>query len=175
FERLGLRNVETFIASGNVIFEAPVGNLPQLEDQIGRHLQNSLGYEVTTFIRTPAETAAIAAFEAFPPAELEAPGSSLYVVFLPAVPRDAVKRRLRSFRSDLDDFVVNGREVYWLCRTNLADSPYSRPLLGKTLGVPATVRNIKTVRKLAAKYAAGATGQGEVRTVGPRSKRRMPG
>jgi len=175
FERLGFRNVETFIASGNVIFEAPVGNLLQLEEQIGRHLQKSLGYEATAFIRTPAEVAAIVAHEAFPVEEVDAPGNTLFVVFLPSPPKDAVKRELRGFRSELDEFVVNGREVYWLCRTKLSDSPYSRPLLAKTLGVPATVRNMNSVRKLAAKYASGVEREAEVKTARPRSRRRMPG
>jgi len=174
FERLGFRGVETYIASGNVVFAAPVGNLPQLEEQIGRHLQKALGYQVTAFIRTPSELAAIVAYEAFPDADLEAPGTSLFVVFLPTPPRDAVKRQLRAFRSEFDEFVVNGREVYWLCRTNLSDSPYSRPILTKVLGVPATVRNMNTVRTMAAKYATTANDQGEVRTAGPRSRKRMP-
>lgn len=175
FERLGFRNVETFIASGNVIFEAPVGNLVQLEEQIGRQLQKALGYEATAFIRTPSELAAIVAFEAFPREEIESPGATLFVVFLPAAPKDSVRRDLRAFRSEFDEFVVNGREVYWLCRTNLSDSPYSRPLLTKTLGVPATVRNMNTVRKLSAKYVTPAGGQPEVRVAGPRFRRRMPG
>lgn len=173
FERLGFRNVETFIASGNVIFETPAGNLPQLEEQIGRYLQNALGYEVTAFIRTPAELAAIVAYEAFPAAEVQAPGNSLFVVFLPAPPKDSVKRELRAFQSELDEFAVNGRQVYWLCRTKLSESSFSRPLLGKTLGAPATVRNMNTVRKLAAKYASAAGDQPEARTVGPRSGKRM--
>lgn len=175
FERLGFRNVETFIASGNVIFEAPVGNLPQLEEQIGRHLQKSLGYEATVFIRTPAEVAAIAEYEAFPEADVGAPGTTMFVAFLPSPPKDAVKRQLRGFRSELDDFAINGREVYWLCRTRMTDSPYSRPLLAKTLGAPATLRNINTVRNLAAKYAGDAGSHADVRTVGPRASKRMPG
>jgi len=170
FERLGFRNVETFIASGNVIFETPAGNLQQLEEQIARHLQNALGYEVTTFIRTPIELAEIAAFQPFSVAETEAPGTSLFIVFLPAPLSDRVQRQLRSFRTEADDFRVRGREIFWLSRASTAESPFARPLLGKTLGVPATVRNIKTVRKLSAKYPASP---GEVKgpqNAGPRTQ-----
>lgn len=170
FERLGFRNVETFIASGNVIFETPAGNLQQLEEQIARHLQNALGYEVTTFIRTSVELAEIAAFQPFDAAEIETPGTSLFVVFLPAPLSDRVQRQLRSFRTEADDFRVRGREIFWLSRASTAESPFARPLLGKTLGVPATVRNIKTVRKLSAKYPASP---GEVKgpqNAGPRTQ-----
>lgn len=171
FERLGFRDVETYIASGNVVFATPAGNLPQLEEQIGRHLEKALGYEVTAFIRTPSELAAVVAYNAFPKTDVEVPGTSLFVVFLPGPPEDAVKRQLRGFRSEFDEFVVNGREVYWLCRTNLSDSPYSRPILTKVLGVPATVRNMNTVKSMAVKYAASASDQNEVRTAGPRSRK----
>src|SRR5262249_7266007 len=59
FEKLGLADVETFIASGNVIFAAPKGSIPALEKRIAAHLEKSLGYEVATMLRTPAELAAV--------------------------------------------------------------------------------------------------------------------
>ena len=56
--------------------------------------------------------------------------------------------------SDTDAFHMHGRELYWLCRVRLSDSPlFSGTLLPKTIGVPTTMRNITTVRKLAAKFA----------------------
>jgi uncharacterized protein (DUF1697 family) len=44
FETLGLSNVETFIASGNVIFDSPSRNTKTLEKKIERHLLEKLGY-----------------------------------------------------------------------------------------------------------------------------------
>ena len=38
FEELECSNVETFIASGNVIFNSPSTNVQQIERQIERHL-----------------------------------------------------------------------------------------------------------------------------------------
>jgi uncharacterized protein (DUF1697 family) len=51
-----------------------------------------------------------------------------------------------------DEFHLNGREVYWLCRTKFSDSKISGPLMAKALGMPATLRNTSTIKKLAAKY-----------------------
>jgi uncharacterized protein (DUF1697 family) len=48
---------------------------------------------------------------------------------------------------------VNGREVYWLCRTRFSESQISGALLAKTLGMPTTLRNTTTVKKIAAKYS----------------------
>ena len=69
FEALGLKDVETFIASGNVIFTAPPGSRAALERKIERHLHGVLGYEVKTFLRTEAEVAAIAGYKPFSDAE----------------------------------------------------------------------------------------------------------
>lgn len=148
---LGFANVATFIASGNVIFDAASDDAGALEAQIERQLRQSLGYEVTTFIRTAAELAAIARYAPFPAAD---GAHGLYVSFLKAPLADAARRQLLALSSATDEFQAHGREFYWLCHTRLSDSPlFSGTLVAKTVGAPSTMRNITTVKKLAAKYA----------------------
>lgn len=154
FEALGFSNVETFIASGNVIFEAPAANAQELEKQIESHLQKSLGYAVATFLRSPAELADIAGYRPFAAAELDAQGNSLYIAFLPAPPGREAQHKLMAFRTPVDDFHIHNREVYWLARKKISESTFSGALLEKAIGMPATVRNVTTVKKLAAKYPA---------------------
>ena len=55
FDELAFKDVETVIASGNVLFSSGAPNAAALEEKIERHLKAALGYEVTTFIRTPRE------------------------------------------------------------------------------------------------------------------------
>ena len=55
FEALGFAKVETFIASGNVIFEAKSKDTNALQRRIEKHLHQALGYEVVTFLRTLEE------------------------------------------------------------------------------------------------------------------------
>ncbi len=154
FEALGFTNVATFIASGNVIFDSAPDATHTLAMQIERHLQQSLGYAVATFICSPSELAAIAAHQAFPSADLAAEGASLYIAFLQAPPSSEARHKLLTFRTLVDDFHVHEREVYWLCRIKSSESTFSGALLEKTLGMPATMRNATTVKKLAAKYPA---------------------
>src|SRR3954451_4103174 len=97
FEELGFSNVETFIASGNVIFDSPATDVQALEQQIENHLQTALGYAVATFLRSTAELAAVAAYQPFSQAQLAAEGGSLYVAFLRAAPGDAAAQRLLAF------------------------------------------------------------------------------
>ena len=155
FGALGLANVETFIASGNVIFDSPAANTRMLEEEIEEHLRASLGYEVATFIRSSSELADIANYRAFEVSELEREGNSLYIAFLKSPPGDEAREKLSAFRSEIDDFHVHGREVYWLCRTKMSESPFSGALLEKTVGMPATMRNATTIKRLVAKYPSG--------------------
>jgi uncharacterized protein (DUF1697 family) len=153
FEALGFSNVGTFIASGNVIFDSSSRSASTLERKIEASLHKILGYEVATFIRSTSELADIAAYKPFADSELNAAGHSLYIGFMAASPTDAAKQKLLSLATKMDDFHLSGREVYWLCRTRFGQSEISGALLAKVLGMPATLRNSTTVKKLAAKYS----------------------
>jgi uncharacterized protein (DUF1697 family) len=152
FEALSFASVETFIASGNVIFVAVAPDVTALERQIEDHLRASLGYAVATFIRSTPELAAVSAYQPFLAAELAAAGHALHIAFLAAPPADEAQQRLLAFQTPTDRFHVHGREVYWLRQGRLSDSAFSGALLEKTLGLPATMRNATTITKLAAKY-----------------------
>jgi uncharacterized protein (DUF1697 family) len=152
FEETSLANVETFIASGNVIFESRA-NANTLEGKIEKHLKQNLGYEVATFLRTIPEITAIADYRPFSNAELSSNGDRLYVGFLPAPPAKEATRRVLSLAGAVDDFHAYGRELYWLCRKSFSESEVSGALLEKTLGMPATFRNVNTIRRLVSKYA----------------------
>jgi uncharacterized protein (DUF1697 family) len=151
FEAIGFSNVETFIASGNVIFDSRSRDGPALERKIEKHLQATLGYEVKTFVRAISELAAVANYKPFSESELNT--HTLYIGFLADRPSDPSKQKLLSFICDVDDLHVQGREVYWLCRAKMmSDSKFSGALAEKILGMPVTFRNSTTVKKLAAKY-----------------------
>jgi len=150
FEAIGLAHVETFIASGNVIFDSRSKDTLALERKIERHLQTALGYEVKTFVRAISELAAVANYKPFNDSELN--NHVLYIGFIAESPSAAARQKLLSFTSDVDALHVYGREVYWLCRTGMMDSPFSMALAEKLLGMRLTFRNSTTVKKLAAKY-----------------------
>jgi uncharacterized protein (DUF1697 family) len=154
FEELGLAKVETFIASGNVIFESPADPAAQVEAMIEQHLKQALGYDVATFIRSAAELTALMHHQPFATHELEEERNTLYIAFLRAAPDNEAKQRLMALRNEIDDFQVHEREVYWLCRKRISESTVSGALLEKTIGMAATIRNTTTVNKLAARYGA---------------------
>jgi uncharacterized protein (DUF1697 family) len=152
FELTGATNVESFIASGNIIFDTARRNAPALERAIADHLQVALGFPVAIFLRTIPELAAVAAYRPFPEAEFTA-GATMYVAFLRNVAGKAARQAVAALRNPVDDLALYKRELYWLRRNHIGESMLSGMRLDKAMLGEATMRNVTTVRKLAAKYS----------------------
>ena len=148
FEALSFQQVSTFIASGNILFTAGRAGSPGLERKIEQHLEGALGFAVATFLRTPAELAAIVEREAFPATTVQK-AHALWIAFLKAPPTAEARDRVMALACETDDFRVHGREIHWLRRATSSEAIVSGAALEKALGAPMTARNITTVRKLA--------------------------
>ena len=153
FVEMGFGKVETFIASGNVIFEARRGSETAWRQKIETTLHARIGYEVHTFLRTEAEIAAVARCEPFT-AEERAGATALNVAFLQTPLAEPARMALERWPSEIDVLRVHGREVYWLSRTRQSDSKFSNAVLERIIKGRATLRGLATVTKLAAKYPA---------------------
>ncbi len=154
FEAMRFQEVRTFIASGNVIFQSQSAgrtDAADLEKTIGAHLAANLGYEVSTFVRTAEEVAAVARLPVFEEDGQDA--ITVHVAFL----REPLERKaaamLESVANGYDRFRVIGREFYWLCRGRMSDSVIWETPEVKALKLPVnTMRNIGSVRKLVARH-----------------------
>jgi uncharacterized protein (DUF1697 family) len=149
FEELAFRDVSTFIASGNVIFSTDSIDRGGLRDVIQGHLEGALGYDVATFLRTPAELAEIAeegenaAWDSY---------ESHYVTFLHEPASDSLQAALNDLGSDTDAFHFAEREAHWHTRGKVSESPLFGGELTKVFrGLPTTMRNMNTVRRLVSK------------------------
>jgi uncharacterized protein (DUF1697 family) len=151
FTEMGFSNAETFIASGNVVFDRQPGDPHALEKTIGLHLREALGYEVAVFIRNDFELAAIANDIPFSQSALDA-AAALNVAFISEPLDQELEHRLMALETDIDDIQIRQREIYWLCRKKQSESTFSNALLEKTTGRPSTIRGINTLRKLVEKY-----------------------
>jgi uncharacterized protein (DUF1697 family) len=156
FGAMGFSNVETVIASGNVLFESPQRSVSRLEQTIETGLEQALGFAVTTFVRTRSELTAL----------VQHPGVSgkavpdraaVYVAFIREKPGRDATRTLLALRTDTDDLEVHGHHVLWFVRGGrFSESALSGTALERALGGPATVRNSTTVRRIAEKLGGGA-------------------
>jgi uncharacterized protein (DUF1697 family) len=149
FVKAGFTNVESFIASGNIVFESPSKDTAALEKKIEAALEKTLGYDVDTFIRDFAELAVIGRAMPFK-GLVDAP---TYVVGFLHAPLDAAgKKRFMALASKEDRFAASGREVFWHSTIGQGESKFGANVFDKALGVQSTWRNLRTVRKMVAKW-----------------------
>lgn len=146
FEQMGLGAVETFIASGNVIFES--GRRPaKLEEMISSELRKSLGYAVPAFLRTLPELKAVSEAEPFA-ASAMASAVAHNVAFTGSVLTPEQCAKIGTFESGVDQFAAAGREIFWICRARQSESRFSSAAMERSLGTAVTWRGMNTVRRL---------------------------
>lgn len=153
FSDLGFAGVETFIASGNVIFEAKSAAAGPLEKKIEAHLAAALGHSVAVFLRTTGDLRAISAHRPFDDAALES-AQALNIGFCKEKLSPAAIAAVMALTTPVDDFHVNGRELYWLCRNRQSDSTFSNNRFERAINGVSTLRGASTVAKLAAMYSS---------------------
>ncbi|HEX2254236.1 MAG TPA: DUF1697 domain-containing protein [Thermoanaerobaculia bacterium] len=152
FAALGLDHPAAFLASGNVVFEAPAGEAP---DELSRRLEAglgaALGYPVPVFLRTGDEIHAIAGHRPFAAGELAQTAGKLQVALLTAAPGAAARESALALAPADDRLAFAGRELYWLPRTGVSGSDLDWKALDRLLGA-ATIRTHRTIARMAAKF-----------------------
>ena len=152
FEALGFSDVDTFIASGNVVFSSRAKDVAGLEKKIERRLKSALGYDVETFVRTCDEVGAVAKYSPFP-ADLSQGAYGVYVGFLADRVPASAGRDLKALETPNHTFHVNGREVYWLCREKLSETKMSYAVIERALKTRSTFRGMNTIVRLTSRLS----------------------
>jgi uncharacterized protein (DUF1697 family) len=145
FEELGCKAVQTYVQSGNVVFEAKTG--AGLVARIEQHLAKALGFPVPVILRTSPELGKIAKVNPF----LREKGidlTRLYVTFLDTHPTKDGLGKLAQVVTGADRWKALGSEVYLHCPKGYGGSKLSNTVIEKKLGIRATSRNWNTVNEL---------------------------
>jgi uncharacterized protein (DUF1697 family) len=153
FSSLGFSNVTTFLASGNLIFETEENNLTLLENIISQRLLNVLGYEVANFLRTGKDLKTIITFFSSENILINS-YQSINIAFLTKLPDEKVINKLMSFNSEIDDFHIHEREIYWLCKKKQSQSSFSNTVLEKITQQTSTLRGYNTIRRISELFQA---------------------
>lgn len=144
-ETMGLSKVKTYIQSGNVVFESNE-EADKLCQQIEQQINTKFGFPVPVILRTSKEWDQI--IDNCPyPVETLLEGESVHLTLLSEIPSQEALNKLQKFQSDVDQYHVQGKEIYLFLRRSFRDSKL--PLQLQKLGVSATIRNWKTTMKLA--------------------------
>jgi len=148
FEEMGFQKVETYIQSGNVVFEAnqKLSNA-DLELKIQSAINEKFGFEVSVIVRSADEWAESIANNPFWK-EVNADIDRLHLTCLKEIPSPALLEKIKEYQFLPDRFEIIGKDVYVFCAAGYGTSKLTNPFFESKLKVPATTRNWKTVLKL---------------------------
>jgi uncharacterized protein (DUF1697 family) len=154
FEAMGLDEVASFRASGNVVFVDLAGEAEsKLGARIEAELDERLGYDVAVFLRSGAEVVAIAAREPFDAAAIAASKGKPQVQLLPRKPSAKAAKEALALAGPDDLMVIEGRELHWLPSVGLSETEVDLKAIDAALG-RGTMRTAGTIAQIAAKYCA---------------------
>jgi uncharacterized protein (DUF1697 family) len=148
FLKIGLKDAETYIQSGNVVFREIGEILPSdLTYSIEQAILNRFNYAIPVMIRSRKELADLFTSNPF----LEEPGfdpSKMAVIFLHDEPSDNQLRKVEDVDYPPDKFEIIGREIYTYCPNGFGKTKIYTNFFEKKMGVSGTARNWKTITTL---------------------------
>lgn len=147
FDDAGLAGAWTYGNTGNVVFEA-TGPRADLERTLEHALEQTFGFELTTFVRTATELREAVATEPF----AVSPGDTYFLTFLKSTLTAAERRALEGLTNDFDTLVVAGRTVHWLMHGKSTQTQVRTRHWERAVGRQQTTsRNISLLRRLVRK------------------------
>ena len=157
----GYKNVQTYIQSGNAVFDAP-GPAAKVAKAIATSLEKLMGAPVGVVIRTHEEMSRLIAENPFAAEAVD--GARVHVAFLagPAAPgaQAALERIVAQYPKRRDRFHLVGDHIYLHLPDGAAETKFSGKTLDRAIGVIATGRNWNTVLKLHSMSAPKAARSG---------------
>lgn len=146
--KLGLKNIQTYIQSGNVMFDLrQPESLVVLEDGLNQAISGAFGFDIPVIIRTAREMEESVAINPFLK-EDDADIDKLHLTFLKDVPAPELLIKIKEFQFSPDQFEIIGKEVFVHCPNGYGQTKITNDFFEKKLKVQATTRNWKTVQKL---------------------------
>jgi uncharacterized protein (DUF1697 family) len=144
FEEHGCSDVQTYIQSGNVVFRSGMADRAKLARRLERAVEETFGASAVVVLRTFEEIGKVARSHPF-----GADTSKSHVAFLAEKPKREGVRSLEELDIAPDQVKVVGSDVFLRFPNGMQGARLSGALLERHLGVRATMRNWKTVDRLA--------------------------
>ena len=149
YEDQGFKNVITYIQSGNVIFESKANlAIEIIKEMIETAIETKYTFQVPVDIRTNQELKQIIEKCPYEEIQEEENGTKILVTFLQNTPLDKKVELLLEYVKSPERLIIQDREVYLYCPNGYGTSKLTNVFIEKKLGVSATTRNWKSVKKL---------------------------
>lgn len=144
---LGFKQVQTYIQSGNIVFQSDETNEKTLEELIGSAIKKQYNFDVPTMVKGILELKEIVHQNPFLKDELkELP--HLHVTFLDTIPDQEKFDSLANGDYKADEFLLVGKNIYVYCPNGYGTTKLTNTFFENKLKVAATTRNWKTTNEL---------------------------
>jgi uncharacterized protein (DUF1697 family) len=148
FEKMGFSKVETYIQSGNVVFESDLKlSNADLEVKIQQTITETFGFDVPVIVRTVVEWTQIIAKSPFWK-EKDVDIEKLHLTILKQIPSPELVMEIEEMNFQPDRFEILGSDVFVYCENGYGRTKITNDFFEKKLKIPASTRNWKTVMKL---------------------------
>ena len=145
FAEAGCAAVQTYIQSGNVVFEATQDLAERVPEIVTLVIRRRFDIETAVIVRSREELRQVADSNPF---DTSGDPRLLHVAFLQDAPGAEAVARLDPERSPPDAFAVRGRNVYLHYPNGVARSKLTNEYLAAQLQTVSTTRNWRTVLTL---------------------------
>jgi len=147
-ESLGLKNVQTYIQSGNMVFELPNPEpILELEARLQKAFSETFGFEIPVLIRTADEWLESIVQNPFLKEE-NVDIDRFHLTCLKELPSPELLEKIKTYQYLPDRYEIVGRDVFIFCAAGYGTSKLVNSFFESKLKTPATTRNWKTVMKL---------------------------
>jgi uncharacterized protein (DUF1697 family) len=147
YESMKLREAQTYVQSGNVIFRTAERDIALLTKRIEDGIERKLGFRPDVILRTAAEMRQVILRNPFAKRRGIEPGK-LLVSFLASDPGEEGRKKVLQMKCDPEELRIEGREVYIYFPNGIGRSKLPWARLDKMLKTPGTGRNWNSVTKM---------------------------
>ncbi len=147
YESLNLREAQTYVQSGNVVFKTTERNPSVLAKKIEDAIEKTFGFRTDVVLRTSAQLKDAIAKNPFAKRK-DADPSKLLVTFLAEEPASKLTNAVLSKKYDPEELLISGRELYIYFPNGMGRTKLNWLAVVKALGTTGTGLNLNSVMKL---------------------------
>ncbi len=149
YQQLSFEGVQSYIQSGNVIFNSDLQDYNLIEQKIKAAIFSHYQFQVPVFILSPTALKTARDNLPFSSIDVAEDGSKVLLCFLSELPSNSVDL-LSPYLKSTEQLCIVDNVLYLHCQEGYGRSKLTHSIIEKKLQVSATSRNLKTVDKLIA-------------------------
>ncbi len=146
YENAGFSSVQSYVQSGNIVFQSDSVHTGELEQEITRLIKTDFGFEVPVIVLSTSTLKRI--IENNPFLKQEKDPGFFHVTFLSEKPEQDAVSVIEAKKSEGEAIAFSDEAVYLYCPNGYGKTRLTNTFIESKLSVTATTRNWRTVNEL---------------------------